>query len=73
MTRQQALAERHRLSQDTEWLKKYAAGDREAAALVEQLAKDIVGDQSNFQRAPSDWGYTRSDDGKLIPPSGDAE
>jgi hypothetical protein len=72
-TREQALAERHRLTNDIEFIKKFAAGDVEANKLVETLAREIVGEPNNFQRAPSDWGYSRGERGEVIPPSGVAE
>lgn len=67
-TRQEALVERHRLTNDVEFQKKIVDGDSEANKLLETIAREIVGPQDNWSKAPTDWGYTRTEDGKVVAP-----
>lgn len=59
MSREAALTERNRLMGDTEFGKKIMAGDSEALAKLDTVSRAILGDPSNPQRPPENFGRTK--------------
>lgn len=60
-TRDEAMRERNRLSNDTEFQEKVAKSDPAALKLIEVLTQQMVGTQDNWSSVPKGFGRTRDD------------
>lgn len=60
-TREEAMKERNRLTNDAAFRDKVAAGDTEALKLIETLTQQMVGTQDNWSKVPPGFGRTRNE------------
>lgn len=61
LSREQALVERNRLMDDTEFAKKVANGDVESLKKIHDLSLAIVGTPEKWSKPPENFGRTRDD------------